>query len=144
MKRSVSSTLRLLSRGAWLTTGVVLFFWFGYEDRGLASVVACAVLLCLALGLTYISRFSGEQARFPGASWTRSMLFGVLVGAGVGPVSALLIIIKIGLHAHPVLDFDPQDLARVLKLSPVWGLSGGLLGLALGLGLRQMGDGSGR
>ena len=134
MKRRKHHKLAWLTRGIWLLTGLALFFWVGYGDRRLLSVLICSALLCLASGLTLAMRFearryASKQMGLP----IHFVLYGSAIGAAVGPVAVLLILTKTGLHSHPKPDFESADMIRVLMLSPAWALAGSLVGLAGGL-----------
>ena len=61
------------------------------------------------------------------------MLAGAAAGALVGPMAAVLILLKIGLHAHPVPEFSSADAAAVLARVPIWAAAGGLLGAGAAL-----------
>ncbi|MEJ2012311.1 MAG: hypothetical protein P8X64_08825 [Anaerolineales bacterium] len=118
----------------WLLTGLAYAIWFGFEDRSLTPVVFLAALTCGAVGLTRCARFRDEaQPLMDRSALLRTALSGMICGAGVGPAASLLILIKTGLHSHPVPDFEPRDVLQVLRLSPAWAIAGGLIGLALGL-----------
>ena len=121
---------RVLARAAWIVTGLFLFLWIGYEDRSPATVVGCAALLSLSSGLSYAAGWHRSD-RQPGL--LRTALTGAVAGAAVGPLSAVLMLVKTGLHSHPVAEFSQSDLLRVLGLAPAWAVAGVLLGLALGL-----------
>jgi len=125
------TAVRRLARLAWSVTGLTLFLWIGYEDASLLTVVGCAALLGLSLGLSCADR-QRRSERQPG--WLRAAITGTLAGAAVGPLSALLMLVKAGLHTHPVAEFSPGDLLLVLGLTPAWAVAGGLLGLAAEIG----------
>jgi len=125
-------------------TGWVLFLWIGMEDRSLLGVMVCAGLICAAAGLTASARFTGDENRSTRRNRVRAALVGALYGGGAGPLAALLIAIKAGLHSHPVPDFTAGDTLKVLALTPAWAIAGALLGLALGVGLQQPGAGTRR
>jgi hypothetical protein len=141
VKSSSNRVLRNLSRAAWLVTGWILFLWIGYEDRSLLGVMGCAGLICASAGLTAGARFTGEGNRKRGRNPVCIALLGALFGGGVGPLAALLIAVKVGLHSHPVPDFAAGDTLQALALTPAWAIAGGLLGLALGVSLRLTGAG---
>lgn len=120
-------------RLAWFLSGLFWLAWLGYEDRGLTAVVLLAGCLGAALGLTGWARWGEVQAGWRPAA-VRGALLGVVAGASVAPLAALLILVKTSLHAHPVPDFTAADLGRVLSVWPAWTGAGMLAGLA-GAGL---------
>jgi len=116
-------------RVAWLLTGLFWLAWLGYEDRGLTAVLLLAGCISSAVGLTIWGRWRADGAgRWPG--WVRGAGLGLLAGAGVAPLAALLILVKTSLHAHPIPDFAAADLGRVLSVWPAWTAAGLLSGLA--------------
>jgi hypothetical protein len=60
-------------------------------------------------------------------------LAGAAAGALAGPIEAVLILLKVGLHAHPVPDFSTADVVAVLSRIPIWTAAGGLLGAGAAL-----------
>lgn len=129
--RSHGSRLRWMIRLAWGVSGLGCVAWFAYEDRGLTAVVLLAAVLCLAAGLSAWARLRHSPAVRLGRR-SAGALAGLLAGAAVGPVTALLILIKTGLHAHPLPDFTAADLNAALSIWPAWTGAGLAAGWALG------------
>ena len=122
------SSYGTLSRGAWILTGLLALAWLGLEDRGVGAVALLAWMTCLSGLLTARARrgLGGTGPRPMGLRWW--VPAGVAAGVGVAPLAVLLILIKVGLHAHPVPDFTTADVAAVLARMPVWVIAGGFLG----------------
>jgi hypothetical protein len=119
-------------RAAWAFSGLLWFFWLGYEDRSLTSVMLIAVAIIIAVSMTIFFRtiWSREAPGSRGFFWTS--LLGLAAGLSVGPTTVLLVAVKISLHDHTVPDFTAQDMVSVLNRMPIWGIIGLLSGMALG------------
>lgn len=129
--------LTLVRRAAWGLAGVLWFFWIAYEDRGLQALSFVAAAIALAAGLTVVNRWvAGEElAR---RKWLlRTGTVGLAAGVAVGPLTALLMLVKLGLHAHPVPDFGPEQFIQALSHTLYWAGLGTMIGLALGLAVRE-------
>lgn len=150
MASSPAERLRWPVRGAWGVAGLLWFFWLGYEDRGPGMVLFLAAVMSVAGGLTGLARWgarggstlregsrhlgealSAKGWRNPGAMWlAKSSWVGVAAGAAVGPLAALLMLLKTSLHNHPYLDFTGADLVAAVSRTPVWAAAGLLTGIA--------------
>jgi hypothetical protein len=119
-------------RSAWAFSGLLWFFWLGYEDRSLTSVMLVAVAIIIAASITIFYRtiWSREVPGSRGFFWTS--LLGLVAGLSVGPTTVLLVAVKISLHDHPVPDFTALDMVSVLGRIPIWGIIGLLSGMAIG------------
>jgi hypothetical protein len=122
--------LRWVIRLAWGVSGLGCAAWFAYEDRGLTAVVLLAAGLCLASGLSAWARQRRTSVPRLGRR-SSGALAGLLAGAAVGPGAALLILIKTGLHAHPLPDFTAADLGAALSIWPAWTGAGLAAGWAI-------------
>lgn len=119
-------------RVAWGFAGVLWFFWIAYEDQGLIALTIVAVAISFAGGLTVFSRWLGSE-HVPRRRWMiRSITVGLVAGALVGPLTALLMLVKLGLHAHPEPDFGPDQFVQALSRSVYWVILGALIGAAFG------------
>ena len=120
-------------RAVWAIAGLASFFWLGWEDPSPVVVILMASLLSVAWAITLINR--GTLA--PRTGLMRWLLVGGLLGAAVGPLATVLMVLKTGLHGHSPPDFTIGDVLRTLRLIPAWAASGALLGLAGWLGMRM-------
>lgn len=124
-------------RAAWGLAGILWFFWIAYEDQGLTAISIVAVVIAFAGGITVFGRWVGEEPQ-PRRSWViKSASVGLVAGALIGPLTALLMLVKIGLHAHPVPDFSPEDLVQALSRTIYWAVLGAVIGAVLGLLARE-------
>ena len=76
--------------------------------------------------------------RSPARPWLFLLQYlsaGLLAGLAVGPLASFFMIFKTGLHGHGAPDFTPQQMAAVLLRTPIFGISGLLLGLGSGLAI---------
>ena len=130
----------LLRRVAWGLSGLLGFFWIAYEDQGLTALSFVAAAIAFASGLTVLNRWVGSE-KLPRRKWLLSTAsVGLIVGAAVGPLTALLMLVKLGLHAHPDADFGPEQFALALSRTPYWAALGVSIGLALGYTVRETRD----
>ncbi len=104
--------------------GAVWLLWLGYEDPGPATPLGMAAVLAAAWGFGAIVR---EWGRRPAI---RFLLIGLASGAAVGPLAALLMLIKASIHSHPFPDFTPADLSAAVGRTPIWAGIGLLAGAA--------------
>jgi hypothetical protein len=63
----------------------------------------------------------------------RTLLIGLAAGSAVGPLAALLMLIKTSIHSHPYLDFTPADLSAAIGRTPIWAGVGLLAGAGVAL-----------
>jgi hypothetical protein len=131
-----------MARIAWAVAGAVWFLWLGTEDVGPAAPVAVSAVLAAAWGLSVVLRRGGEEAARTSAA-RRLCLVGLAAGGAVGPLAALLMLIKISIHTHPVPDFTPADLRSAIGRTPLWAGVGLLVGAAGALvqAARRAGEG---
>ncbi len=115
-------------RLAWIAFGLLWFFWLGYEDRSTLTVMLVAAALAGVLVLEGWARWvrsAGGRRKL-----ARAVVLGAGIGAAVGPLTALLMLLKLSLHAHPIPDFSSQQVWLALKVTPIWALAGALAGAA--------------
>ena len=130
----------LVRRVAWGLAGLLWFFWIAYEDQGLAALSFVAAAIAFASGLTVLNRWVGS-GKLPRRKWLLSTAsVGLIAGAAVGPLTALLMLVKLGLHAHPDADFGPDQFVQALSRTLYWAGLGALIGLALGYAVRETRD----
>jgi hypothetical protein len=121
------------SRFAWGIAGVFWFLWLAYEDQGQSAVLLVSMLITIASGVTLLGRWLGVEEMSRKSVLIRSAMTGLGSGGAVGPFAAILITVKVALHAHPQADFTIEDVIQVLERIPIWAGAGLLVGLAGGL-----------
>lgn len=120
-------------RAAWGLAGVLWFFWIAYEDQGLTVISIVAAVIAFAGGLTAFGRWIGDEPQ-QRRSWViKGASVGLVAGALIGPVTALLMLVKLGLHAHPVPDFGPEQFLQALSRTIYWAILGTATGAGLGM-----------
>ncbi len=122
-----------LSRSAWILTGLLAVAWIGFEDRGLAAVTLLAWMISISSLLTIRARRNRQEPILPPAGLRWWLLAGAAAGALAGPIEAVLILLKVGLHAHPVPDFSTGDVVEVLARIPIWMAAGAVFGAGAAL-----------
>lgn len=115
-------------RAAGLLLLVAFFMWLPVEDTGEWLVLAYGALVCAWGASRLLSK--AEAAISPG--WLRYLLAGLSAGTALTPVTLLLMAFKTGAHGHLTPDFTSYQIWRVIMLTPVWILSGALIGLGAG------------
>jgi len=130
----------LLRRVAWGLAGLLTFFWIAYEDQGLTALSFVAAAIAFASGLTVLNRWVGGVKLLRRKWLLHTAGVGLIAGAAVGPLTALLILVKLGLHAHPDADFGPDQFIMALSRTLYWAGLGALIGLALGFTVRESHD----
>ncbi len=129
--------LTLVRRAAWGLAGLLWFFWIAYEDRGLEALSFVAAAIAFAAGLTVLNRWVGSETLSRRTWLMRTAGVGLAAGAAVGPLTALLMLVKLGLHAHPEADFGPDQFILALTRTIYWAGLGALIGLGLGFVVRE-------
>lgn len=111
--------------------GGVLFFWTRIEDNDVLFVAAAGWGTSFLIALLWLLREPRELSRrqfFLGGP-----LLGTAVGIGAALCTALLMLIKNGLHGHVFPDFPFGVILGILERAPAWSLAGALFGLGLAL-----------
>jgi hypothetical protein len=105
--------------------GMVILFWLPVEDANLTAATILSAAVCF-LGIIAIDL----KRQFGSRKYSRA---GLLGGLCIGPVSFLLMVFKIGFHNHSMPDFTFDQLLRLIKVVPIWGITGFLLGWCIHL-----------
>jgi CDP-diglyceride synthetase len=118
-------------RPAALLTGLYAGIWISLEGALWSVILLGAAVATILLGYAFQKRLGGRQL-----SWRRVSLIlavsGLFLGLGSGALALMFMGIKTGLHAHGP-EFTPEELAWMLRQIPVWGGSGLIGGLGVGL-----------
>ena len=122
-----------LRRGLWVTIGVVLFFWIGYEDRTTVTPILIGGLIAVALSFNLAQRI--RPGKSPGLRIRvgACTLTGLISGALAMPLAALCMLVKVSLHSHVPPEYSAIQVLAVLERFPVWAGAGALTGLAAAL-----------
>ncbi len=116
---------RLRLRWSSILLGITILFWLPIEDLNLTFTTALSFAICF-LGTT----LAGNKWQLASQYYAWAGLIG---GICVGPVGFMLMVLKIGLHNHGTPDFTLDQLLRLFVVTPIWAISGFLLGFGLHL-----------
>ncbi len=119
MNRSMDAP-QLRLRWSSFLLGMIILFWLPIEDENLTVAIILAIAICF-LGVA----LAREKRQLASRNY---VWVGLLGGLCVGPVGFLLMVFKIGLHHHRIPDFTINQLFRFVVSSPIWAISGGVLG----------------
>lgn len=122
-----TTRLRLIA----LIYGGGLLLWTSLEDNSVLPVVLLGTGLALIAAALWITRrFGGRSFNGRGA-----LIAAALIGAGIGGGNALatavLMLIKDGLHSHLFPDYAFELIAAMVQRAPLWSVAGAFAGLGL-------------
>jgi MFS superfamily sulfate permease-like transporter len=122
---------RLRARLIGLVCGVAVFLWLRIEDQNVLFAVLCGISLAVAsLGIYAWKLTSGR--RYPAqTALIGGVLFGGLCGLASALVTAILMLLKNGFHAHLFPDFPFGMISDMLLRAPIWALAGALIGFGV-------------
>ena len=126
-----------LRRGLWVTIGVVLFFWIGYEDRTTVTPSLIGGLIAVALSLDLARRIRPGKIPALRSELGVYALIGLITGALAMPLAVLWMLVKVSLHSHVPPEYSTAQVLAVLERFPVWAGAGALVGLAVALIRRE-------
>ncbi len=118
---------------AWAVAGLVWFFWIGYEDRGLVTVLIVSAVIAVPVGIEAYDRWRVKLGVSFWQSTLRGALAGTLSGALVGSIAILITLMKVSLHQHVIPDFSSGDILTLLNRIPAWSIAGLLIGSSLAM-----------
>ena len=107
--------------------GVGLFFWLSIEESGDVWVLSFSAAISALLAAQAWQRLKTRQGK--PRYWLP--LAGLLAGLLVTPLALLLMALKTGLHGHQGPDFSGSQILSVILRTPVWVISGLLIGVGL-------------
>ena len=122
----------------WGLAGGLWFLWIAYEDRGLGAVTTVSAVIAAAGGLTLLDRWrpSGPLTR---KDWVvRLSATGLVAGAAIGPLNALMILVKVSLHVHPQSDFTAAQVLQAVSRTWISAGVGSAIGAAAGFATRRL------
>lgn len=118
--------LRLL-RFAFLLLGALVLLWLSTESRDVRLTLLFGSVFSLLAGLRIAFRLG--LSRFSPITLAG---IGSLVGLLTPVLTALLMLLKVGLHSHPTPDFTLSQVMGVLERAPYFIASGLLVGWSIG------------
>lgn len=112
---------------------VVTFVWLSREDSEVLGVVILGVwgtvLIC---GSWVLNRIGGKTVSLLTALLSMALI-GAIMGITASLLTAGLMFFKNVRHAHIFPDYPFELIGAMLQRAPMWGLAGGLFGVAIGL-----------
>ena len=123
-RSQVSLRLRL-GRWALLLTLVVTLAWLAVEEKSRMGTV----IFALPWAALIVCRLRPRSPK----PFVDVLVRSILAGALVGPLAALLMLVKVGVHGHPQPDYAVADVLAMLAWTPLGASLGALFGLGLGM-----------
>jgi hypothetical protein len=113
-------------RNAVLLYAPFVLFWLQLEDNHVLPVVLLGTVGAGLLTIYWLrGRVDLRQAGLRG--WLAAALGGMIWGMAAAVVTALLMVLKAGMHGHVFPDYPPGQVLAVLALAPTWAVAGALL-----------------
>lgn len=114
----------LITRYIAIATGTLVLVWLSIENDSLFLLTILSALITTLGMIVLLSRSSRPVL----ARWYAYPLVGAVTGLLIIPVALMLVLVKIGLHNHPLPDFTPEQVHALLRLTPASILAGFLAG----------------
>jgi hypothetical protein len=118
------TTLKRRLRFTTLAFGILFFAWITIEDTSTQWVMILGIGGSI-LATISILVYNNHDHLSP---WLVYPSSGLLCGLLVTPLAVVLMAVKTGLHSHITPDFSLQQIILVLKTTPIWAVSGLLVG----------------
>lgn len=119
--------LRLLALGC----GAILLLWTSLEDNNILPVSLLGGGLALILLILWLTRRFGGHTFPARTALLGAALAGAALGIGSSLATALLMLIKNGLHSHLFPDYPFGIIVDLLARAPLWALAGIFAGIGL-------------
>lgn len=113
-------TYQLRLRWMSILLGGIILFWLPVEDQNFIAAIFFSIAICLLGAFAFVLRKTPKSRSY--------VWIGLMAGSGVGLVSFLLMVFKIGLHSHNSPDFSLSQLFQLIEITPIWGIVGSLVG----------------
>lgn len=110
--------------------GLILLVWLSLEDSSTVSVAVLGTGTSLIFTNVWIANRFGEKDLSLKIWFIGLVLAGIIMGALSALSTAILMFFKSSWHGHIFPDYPPQMIADMLLRTPIWALSGALLGLS--------------
>lgn len=107
--------------------GVGMLVWLPFEESHENWVVFFAVSIAALFAAAALLRWAGPGSR----PWLIYPLITGAAGALVTPLALLLMAVKSGIHGHSAPDYTSTQVSSVLLRTPLWLVSGLLIGLGI-------------
>ena len=127
IKPAINTVAQRRIRILALILGILIFVWLPFEDTTLRWLILLAIAIC-AWGAARL------LIGFPSSTRIGVWIYpisGALAGIAVAPTAIVLMIIKSGSHGHGTADFTIDQVVTLILRTPVWVISGILIGLGI-------------
>jgi hypothetical protein len=129
MSNLKSSTIPLRLRYLAIILGMVFFLWIPFEDTSEVPAILLAIAVCCWLATVFLVRIQKTSK----VALHNFVIIGTFAGVAITPLTLVLMTLKTGLHGHSTPDFTPHQLISVIRRTPIWIISGFLIGLGSGI-----------
>lgn len=110
--------------------GLILLVWLSLEDSSTISVAVLGTGTAIIYAGAWLGNRFGERI-LPMKIWFVGLILsGIVMGALSALSTATLMFFKSSWHGHTFPDYPPQMIADMLLRTPIWALSGALLGVS--------------
>lgn len=133
----MSRPVRVL-RWVTLVWGAAILVWLSLEDSSPVPAAILAAGVSLLLISTQMLRWKKLNTVNAGYIFPIAALFGALSGASAAITTALLMLLKTGMHAHGVPDYAFAQMLGMIERAPVWALAGALLAIGVALAVQRV------
>lgn len=127
-------------RNAALLYAGTTLIWLQLEDNHVGPVVLLGAAGAALLAFHWLHA-RVDFRRSGGRVWLEAALSGALVGLLAAVVTALLMVLKAGMHGHVFPDYPPGQILALLARAPTWTLAGALAAAGLLAVVRAFRDG---
>ena len=117
-------------RNAALLYAALTLFWLQLEDN-LVLPVALLGAGWAALLVYHWLHGRVDFQRSGARAWVEAALSGALVGLAAAVATALLMVLKAGMHGHIFPDYPPGKILAIIGRAPTWTLAGALAAVGL-------------
>ena len=114
--------------------GIALLFWVPLEDASENPAILFAYFISTWIVGALVIRYKNPTF----LTIINIVFAGILTGAIITPLILLLMVFKVGLHAHLVPDYSFEQFISIINRTPIWFISGFLTGIGVGIILKTM------
>ena len=117
-------------RNTALLYAAITLIWLQLEDSQVFPVVLLGTAGAALLVFHWLRGWLNLRRPGPRA-WAEAALAGALVGLTATLTTALLMVLKAGMHGHVFPDYPPGQILALLGRAPTWTLAGALAAVGL-------------
>lgn len=109
-----------------IACGAFLFLWLHIEDNSIFPAVAAGFMLTLVTAAIWLNRHFGGRTLALRLFLPAAALVGAVGGLGTSAATALLMLLKSGMHGHVFPDYPFGVIVEIVQRAPLWALAGAL------------------